>query len=170
MKSKLTLLVGLVALLLTMFVGAAVAAGPDPATPAKPGQGTLEIVTLDHEITVAYDGTGYNIHRFSTLHLPVAPGQNDFDYFCGNTKYFVGGVQVVAGQTTTITLQPGLCQEPVVSQPKAPPSPAELELAFEAGYLDGLTCGKPNYSFSTDPALQAAYNSGFDAGGVVANC
>lgn len=166
MKSKLLTLFSLVAMASLLLVGAAVAAGPDPATPAKAGQGTLEIVTQDHEITVAYNGTGYNIHRFSSLHLAVTPGQNDFDYFCGNTKYFVGGVQVAAGQTTTITLQPGLCEEPIVVQPKPVPSPAELELAYIAGYEQGLVCGKYNASYSDDPALQSAYDAGYLAGSV----
>jgi hypothetical protein len=153
-----------------LLAGAAVAAGPDPSTSAKPGQGTLAIVTLDNEITVAFQGTGYNIHRFSSLHLAVTPGQNDFDYFCGNTKYFVGNVHVAAGQTTTVTLQPGLCEQPVVSQPKAGPTPTQLAQAQTDGFTDGLGCAKHNDSYSTDPALQAAYDSGYDSGSIIAKC
>src|SRR5574341_634109 len=102
MKRKLTTPIIFVCLVSLALVSAAFAAGPDPKAAPAPGQGTLEIKNLDHEVTVAYKGTGYNIHRFGTLRLAADAGQNDFDYFCGGLKYFVGDVKVAAGKTTTV--------------------------------------------------------------------
>jgi len=55
---------------------------------------------------------GYNIHRNAVLRLVLNAGQNDFNYSCGDKQYFQGGVNVKAGQTTTVTLQPNGCVEP----------------------------------------------------------
>ncbi len=167
MKAKLAILITLVTVLSLALVGAGLAAGPDPEAQPGPGQGVLEIQTLDHEITVAYQGTGYNIHRFSRLRLAVNPGSNDFDYFCGNTKYFVGDVFVQAGQTTTVTLQPGECAEPVVSQP----GPVDLlAIAYNDGFADGSSCGVYQKFYSDDPDIQDAYVQGYHDGLIAGNC
>jgi hypothetical protein len=158
MKHRLFTIITVVALLAFGLVGTSLAAGPDPETPATASQGTLEIVTLDHEITISYMGTGYNIHRYSTLRLAVTPGQNDFDYFCGSTKYFVGGVAVEAGSTTTVTLQPGECDEPVVSDPQVIDPLAQ---AYADGYADGFNCNALNYWYSSDPDIFNAYANGY---------
>src|SRR5258707_14041831 len=107
-KTIFTLLTAGAMFALTL-AGQALAAPEDAEAMPTKQQGILLIQAQDNEITVAKDGTGYNIHRFSTLRLVVDAGQNDFDYFCGNTKYFIGNMNVQAGQTVTVALQPGLC-------------------------------------------------------------
>jgi hypothetical protein len=166
MKRKLTTLIIFISLVSLALVSAAVAAGPDPKAVARPGQGTLEIKNLDHEITVSYNGTGYNIHRYATLRLAVEPGQNDFDYFCGGLKYFVGDVKVAAGATTTVTLQANGCADTLVSAPTAtPPTSQQLLDAYNEGFLDGFLC-RAREAFSSNPVIQAEYNRGYDAGAV----
>jgi len=170
MNYKIITSVLLVCVLLIVGVGLVAAAPQDPAALPTSGQGTLLIQTQGNEITVAKDGVGYNIHAFSALRLVVAAGQNDFDYFCGNTKYFIGGVQVEVGQTTTVTLQPSLCVNPTVSQASSKSSGSDAEqAAYAAGFLDGLyspDCQNPspNANYSSNLAEQAAYNEGYGEG------
>jgi hypothetical protein len=166
MNKKLLVSMMLVASLVLGIVGMVSAAPQDPDATPGTGQGVLFIQTQDNEITVAKDGEGYNIHRFSTLRLVVNAGQNDFDYFCGSTKYFIGNVQVVAGETTTVMLKPGLCAEPVVSHVGSKSyNSFALQTAYTIGFLDGLYYGcqgqTPNTNYSPNAAEQSAYNEGF---------
>jgi hypothetical protein len=167
MKHKLIILTTLGALISLALVSAAAAAGPDPRAIPGSGQGTLEIKNLDHEITVAFQGTGYTLHRFGTLRLAADAGQNDFDYFCDGKKYFMGDVNVTAGKTTTVTLRAAGCASTTVNAPAAGPalpSAAEFDMALDAGFNDGFFCQTRNTSYSSNPLLQAEYNRGYDAG------
>ncbi len=150
-------------------VGNVLAAPQDPNAQPNANQGLLVLQTQDNEIAVAKDGQGYNIHRFSTLRLVVDAGQNDFDYFCGNTKYFVGDVKVQAGQTTTVTLQPGKCEEPVTTTAGSSSdtlSPADYKLMWSIGNFDGWNClsTPPAQPPAWTAAQQSAYNDGYANG------
>lgn len=87
-----------------------------------PGQQTLlRIRSDDHEYTVAKEGIGFNLHHFSVLELPVPPGQNDFDYFCNDTKFFAGGIVVPEGNILTVDLVAEGCQAlPAAPVPRPP--------------------------------------------------
>lgn len=166
MNKKLLVSIAMVVVLVVSMVGMVAAAPQDPDSMPGAGQGVLFIQTQDNEITVAKDGEGYNIHRYSTLRLVVNAGQNDFDYFCGTTKYFIGNVQVTAGETTTVMLKPGLCAEPVVGHTGSKSyDDFTLQTAYTIGFLDGLyyDCQNqtPNTNYSPDPKIQGAYNEGF---------
>jgi len=151
------------------LAGQALAAPQEITVVPGKGQGTLLIQAQDNEITVAKDGTGYNIHRFSTLRLVVDAGQNDFDYFCGNTKYFIGGMNVQAGQTVTVALQPGKCEEPVTTSSKPASdslSPADYQLMWSIGNADGWSCTTtpPAHPKGWSAAQQSAYDDGYANG------
>lgn len=48
---------------------------------------------------------GYNLHRYDSLSLCLIPGETEgFGYWCGDTKHFYGGTEMVAGETTEVTL------------------------------------------------------------------
>jgi hypothetical protein len=92
-----------------------------------PGQQTLlRIRSDDHEYTVAKEGIGFNLHHYSVLELPVTPGQNDFDYFCNDTKFFAGGIVVPEGNILTVDLVAEGCQAlpapPVPVPPRTAPA------------------------------------------------
>jgi hypothetical protein len=162
---SLTILITLVSLVSLALVSTAVAAGPDPKATPLPGQGTLEIQNLDHEITVTYRGTGYTLHRHGVLRLAVDAGQNDFDYFCGGHKYFVGDVKVAARGTTTVTLQADGCADTVVNAPApAPPTALELQQAYNDGFSNGFFCQTRETNYSSNPLIQAEYDRGYTAG------
>jgi hypothetical protein len=166
-KISLTLFTAVSLFGLTL-AGQALAAPQDPQAQPGKDQGVLLVQTQDNEITVAKDGEGYNIHRFSTLRLVVNAGQNDFDYFCGNTKYFVGNIKVQAGQTTTVALQPGLCEQPITTSSKADDSlsPADYQLMWSIGNFDGWNCitTPPAHPKAWSAAQQKAYDDGYANG------
>ena len=108
----------LVALVFALWQPAAPAASHCPE-----GTGELLLLSGDHEHTVvvrnslgdtnvpSYPWIGYNLHRHDNLSLCLIPGEIEgFDYYCGDTKYFFGGVEIVAGETTEITLMPSFCE------------------------------------------------------------
>jgi hypothetical protein len=164
MFKKLSLIIIATALSLTV-VGAAFAAPQDADATPTGSQGILLIQTQDNEITVAKDGQGYNIHRFSTLRLVVNAGQNDFDYFCGNTKYFVGDMHVQAGSTTTVTLQPGKCEQPITNTTDENAlSQEEYQLLWASGYTAGFFCSDPVLEITWTDAQLDAYYDGYGEG------
>lgn len=176
MKTKLTTIITFISIVSLAFAGAALAnpnaTGPEPNGAVQAGQGVLQFKSLESELTVVYEGRGYNLHKNSTLDLPVNPGVHNFDFFCGLSKQFVGGIVVVAGKTTTITLEPNRCAQPIVEGPSAPsgsggPTAEQAYAAgYEAGYALGSACigevSPPLYS--SDPGLQAAFEEGFENG------
>lgn len=174
MKLKLTALITLVSLASLAFAGAALAdpgaAGPEPNGAAGAGQGVLQFKSLDSELTIAYAGRGYNLHRNSTLDLPVNPGVHNFDFFCGTSKQFVGGIKVEAGKTTTVTLEPKSCIQPIVEGPAAPSGPTAAQRAYTDGYNDGVVCTLFNTSYSSDPAIMVFYGNGHGAGWTAGGC
>jgi hypothetical protein len=149
------------------LAGQALAAPQDADAMPTQQQGILLIQAQDNEITVAKDGTGYNIHRFSTLRLVVDAGQNDFDYFCGNTKYFIGNMNVQAGQTVTVALQPGKCEEPITTSSKPASdslSPADYQIMWSIGNADGWVCALHATPAGWSKAQQSAYDDGYANG------
>jgi len=167
MNKKLTIIF-IAASLVLALAGTAFASPQDPFITPDAQQGVLLIKAHDNEITIAKDGAGYNLHRFASLRLVVEAGQNDFDYFCGNTKYFVGNMLVKAGQTTTVTLQPGKCEEPTITTTTTNKSdvlsPADYQIMWSIGNADGWSCADHAYPPSWTAAQQSAYSDGYANG------
>ncbi len=114
-----------------------------PAAPAASlcpeGTGELLIFSGNHEHTLVVKNSldennwpshpwiGYNLHRYDSLSLCLIPGETEgFDYWCGDTKYFFGGIEIVAGETTEVTLMPSLCENETeyTGESKLPPTPS----------------------------------------------
>ena len=97
--------------------------------PSQTQQTLLRIRSDQNEYTIAKDGIGFNLHNFSILELPVNPGQNDFDFFCNDTKFFAGGIVVPEGHILTVDLVADGCQAlaaPAEPAPAPQPLPEKL--------------------------------------------
>jgi hypothetical protein len=135
--------------------------------PAATAQTALRLRSDDHEYTIAFQGVGYNLHTSSVLQLPVNPGQNDFDYFCNDTKYFAGGIQVPEGQVLTVDLVADGCQ--VVTAQAAPPPVSDTQ--GQSSSSSGGAANQPVSSGAGQFGCQAGlggfgtdFNNGFHAG------
>ena len=139
-------------LLLVAFVFALWQPAAPAASHCPEGTGELLIHSGDHEFTLVVKNSldknnwpshpwiGYNLHRYSNLSLCLIPGELEgFDYWCGDTKYFFGGIEIVAGETTERMLMPTLCENETeydpgptpTSQPTATPQPTAIPTPLE---------------------------------------
>jgi len=134
--------------------------------PAATAQTALRLRSDDHEYTIAFQGVGYNLHKLSVLQLPVNPGQNDFDYFCNDTKYFAGGIQVPEGQVLTVDLVADGCQ--VVTAQTAPPPVADAQgQSSSSSSVANQPAGSSGGQFGCQAGLGGFgtdFNNGFHAG------